>query len=71
MTLSFFKDEERSVNRGENHFKSGHVEQCSYAEGQITGLVRASMRDRVYRVSVSVAVQRNVNSSFSSRGSIK
>ena len=51
--MSFFNKEEKSVKRGENHFKSGHVEQCFYADGHITGLVKASMRDKLYRVSVS------------------
>ena len=46
--MSFFKEEEKSVTRGENHFKSGHVEQCLYAGGQITGIVKASMRDKLY-----------------------
>ena len=50
--MSFFKEEEKSVTRGENHFKSGHVEQCLYAGGQII-IVKASMRDKLYRVSVS------------------
>ena len=51
--MTFFKGEEKSVNRGQNHFKSGHVEQCIYTKGQINGVVRASMRDRLYQVSVS------------------
>ena len=40
----------KSVARGENHYKSGHVEQNGH--GELTGLVRASMK-KVYRVSVS------------------
>ena len=51
--MSFFKDEDKSVKRGENHFKSGHVEKCTYSDGQLNGLVRASMRNRLYQVSVS------------------
>jgi hypothetical protein len=55
--MAFFKDEHKSIKMGEEHYKSGHVEKCSYSEGQLTGLVRASMRDKVYPVSVSVAVK--------------
>ncbi|KAK7153600.1 hypothetical protein R3I94_007097 [Phoxinus phoxinus] len=47
--ISFFQNEEKSIKRGENHYKSGHVESCSYAKGDLVGLVRASMR---YKVSV-------------------
>ena len=50
---SFFKDEQKSINRGENHYKSGHVEQCRLDAGVLTGVVRASMKDKVYNVSVS------------------
>lgn len=50
---SFFVDNKKNIDRGENHYKSGHVEQCSLDAGLLTGYVRASMRDKVYRVSVS------------------
>ena len=58
--ISFYKDD-KSVDRGENHYKSGHVQQCSLDEGVLTGVVRASMRDKVYRVSVSSASKSTVN----------
>ncbi|CAJ1081208.1 uncharacterized protein LOC111320231 [Xyrichtys novacula] len=38
---SFFQDEGKSIKRGENHYKSGHVESGSYAGGEIVGRVRA------------------------------
>ena len=43
----------KSVTRGENHYRSGHVEKFSFSHGELTGLVRASMKEKVYRVSVS------------------
>ena len=39
--ISFYKDDKKSVDRGENHYKSGHVQQCSLDEGVLTGVVRA------------------------------
>ena len=44
--LVFFQGEDKSIKRGENHFKLGHVESFSYADGEIVGLVHASRRDR-------------------------
>ena len=43
---AFFQGEDKSIERGENHFKSGHVESFSYDEGEIVGLVQASRRER-------------------------
>ncbi|CAM4680807.1 unnamed protein product [Leuciscus chuanchicus] len=48
--MAFFKEENKSVKRGENHFKSGPVVECSVSEGQLVGFVRASMRDKTYKV---------------------
>lgn len=56
--MSFFLDDRKTIDRGENHYKSGHVEQCSLDAGLLTGIVRASMRDKVYRVSVSKTRER-------------
>ena len=53
--MRFFKDEDKSVQRGENPYKSGHVLTCSVYEGQLVGSVRASMKDKIYRVVVSFA----------------
>lgn len=50
--MSFFIDYRKSMARGKNHYKSGHVEQCSLDAGLLTSGVRVSMRDKVYRVSV-------------------
>ena len=38
----FFQGEDKSIGRGENHYKSGHVESFSYADGEIVGLVHAA-----------------------------
>ena len=55
--MAFFKDEHKSIKRGGDHYKSGHVEKCSYSDGKLTGLVRASMKHKVYPVSLSVAIK--------------
>ena len=44
----FFQVEDKSIERGENYYKSGHVESfsyASYADGEIVGLVHASRRE--------------------------
>ncbi len=30
----FFQDEGKSIKRGENRYKSAHVESCSYSKGE-------------------------------------
>ena len=42
---TFFRWEDKSIERGESHFKSGHVESFSYADGEIVGLVHDSRRE--------------------------
>ena len=42
--LGFFQGEDKSIQRGEHHYKFGHVESFSYAVGEIVGLVHASYR---------------------------
>ena len=51
--MAFLKDKHKSIKKGEDHYKPGHVEKYSQSDGQFTGLVRA-MRDKVYPVSVSL-----------------
>ena len=41
----YFDKETKSLNRGENHYESGHVESFSFSSGIITGSVKASMKD--------------------------
>ena len=43
----------RSIERGENHSRSDHVESFAYADGVIKGTVHASMKNKSYNVMVS------------------
>ena len=46
---SFFADEQKSLTRGKNHYKSNHVESFSYSDG----IIRGEMKKKVYKVTVS------------------
>ena len=37
--VSFFGNEQKSLTRGENHYKSNHVESFTYSDGIIRGVV--------------------------------
>ena len=50
---AFFQGEDKSIERGKNPYKSGHVESFSYADGEFVCLVQASHRERRYKTSVS------------------
>ena len=50
--LSFFEEETKSIKKGENHFKSSHIESFAYSDGVIRGRVHASMKKKVYKVTV-------------------
>jgi len=50
--LSFFENENKSVSRGENHFKSNHVESFNVIQGVLKGQVHTSMKKKVYNVTV-------------------
>ena len=52
--VRYFKDEDKSVRRGENHYKSDHILACTFSQGQLMGVVRASMKDKSYKVLVSL-----------------
>ena len=52
--VSFFSDEQKSLTRGENHYKSNHIESFTYSDGIIRGEVHASMKKKVYKVTVSL-----------------
>ncbi|KAL7375861.1 hypothetical protein ABVT39_025504 [Epinephelus coioides] len=43
---TFFQGEEKSLKRGENHYKSGHVESFSNASGEMVGVVHVSRQGR-------------------------
>ena len=51
--LSFFSEEKKSIQKGENHYRSDHVEAFSYQQGVLRGEVHASMKKKVYKVTVS------------------
>ena len=51
---SFFADETKSINRGENHYNSKHVESFEYADGVMRGNIHESMKNRTYKTTVSV-----------------
>ena len=51
---SLFADEPKSINRGENHYNSKHVESFEYADGVMRGNVHASMKNRTYKTTVSI-----------------
>ncbi|XP_065065811.1 uncharacterized protein LOC135691772 [Rhopilema esculentum] len=47
-----FSDEPKSIQRGENHFRSDHIESFYYSDGVIRGSVHASMKNKSYKVTV-------------------
>ena len=52
--VTFFSEEKKSIERGENHFKSDHIESFDYQQGVLRGEVHASMKKKVYKVTVSL-----------------
>ena len=52
-SLIFFSEEKKSIRKGENHYKSDHVESLSYQQCVLRGEVHASMKKKVYKVTVS------------------
>ena len=58
--FSFFRDEQKPINRGENHYKSDHVDAFYYFNGTLEGEVQASMKKRVYKVTVSCRPRPNL-----------
>ena len=55
--VSFFGNEQKSLTRGENLYKSNHVESFAYSDGMIRGEIDASMKKKSYKVTVSNARQ--------------
>ena len=51
---SFFSGEQKSLERGENHYQSDHVQSFTYSGGIVRGEVIASMKNKSYKVTVSV-----------------
>ncbi|KAM7440298.1 hypothetical protein ABFA07_010407 [Porites harrisoni] len=60
--LSFFSDEKKSIKKGENHFNSDHVEAFSYQQGVLRGEVHASMKKKVYKVTIYLDDQQEIKS---------
>ena len=50
---SFFSGEQKSISRGENHYRSEHVVNFCYEQGVLRGQVQASMKNKLYKVTVS------------------
>ncbi|XP_068750955.1 uncharacterized protein [Montipora capricornis] len=61
--ISFFREEQKSIKKGENHYKSGHVESFTYSHGILRGDVHASMRNKVYKVAVYLNSENAIRSS--------
>ena len=53
LLASFFSDEQNSLTRGENHYQSNDIESFPFSDGVIHGEVHASMKKKVYKVTVS------------------
>jgi len=51
--LSFLSEETKSIKTGENNYKFEHVEAFTYQQGVLRGEVHASMKKKVYKVTVS------------------
>ena len=47
LLISFFGEEQKSIKKCENHYKSGHVESFTYSQGILRGDVHASIRNKV------------------------
>ena len=56
----YFHNEHKSINRVENHYNYGHVESFYYADGVLKGSVHASMKEKVYKVTVCIAFNFNI-----------
>ena len=46
---SFFSEEENSIKKGENHWKSGHVNYFAYSPGVLRGEIDASMKKKSHK----------------------
>ncbi len=54
--VKFFGEEPKLVERGENAYKSGRIEQFmyDYSLGCLKGKVKSSLKDRCYSVEVNM-----------------
>lgn len=60
--LSFFLEEKKSIKKGENHFKSDHIEAFTYQQGVLRGEVHASMKQKVYKVTIYLDEEHEIKS---------
>ena len=51
---SSFSGEQRSLEHGKKHYRYDHVQRFTYSGGIIRGEVRGSMKNKSYKVTVSV-----------------
>ena len=51
---SFFSGEQKALKRGESHYRSDHVQSFTTSGGIIRGEVKASMKNKSCKVTVSV-----------------
>ena len=49
----YFNTNKKCIPRGDNHYRSGHVKTFNNCQGVLLGVVRASMKDKSYKVMVS------------------
>lgn len=59
---SFFSDEQKSLTRGENHYQSNHIQSFSFSDGVVHGEVHASMKKKVYKVTIYLDEEKNIKS---------
>ncbi|XP_044169920.1 uncharacterized protein LOC122953987 [Acropora millepora] len=60
--LSFFLEEKKSIKKGENDFKSDHIEAFTYQQGVLRGEVHASMKQKVYKVTIYLDEEQEIKS---------
>lgn len=60
--FSFFSEEKKSIKKGENHFKSDHIEAFTYQQGVLRGEVHASMKQKVYKVTIYLDEEHEIKS---------
>ncbi|CAH3114999.1 unnamed protein product [Pocillopora meandrina] len=58
--ISFFSEEKKSIRKGENHYKSDHVKSLLYQQGVLRGEVQASMKKKVYKVTIYLDEQHEI-----------
>lgn len=59
---NFFSEERKSICKGENHYKSDHVESFFYNAGAIRGQVHASMKEKSYKVTIYLDEKNEIRS---------